>query len=163
MQARYTDPSHQTVCATIDGAKHHGIRLEQSSELAAKLMAWIADGGVIEPYAPPPVDLLNYAADKRWQKEVGGIEFGGIPVATDDRSKSMIIGARLAADADPAWSTMWVGADGVVYPIDAAAIVAISDAVQAHVNACFTLYAAVKAGIDDGDVTSAEQIDTAFS
>jgi hypothetical protein len=75
----------------------------------------------------------------------------------------MIIGARLAANSDPDWSTQWVGADGSIYPIDAAAIVAISDAVQAHVNDCFTTYALVKADIDSGTITTREQVDAAFA
>jgi len=154
--AKYTESG--SIVAIIDGI---GMVIPDDMENRHRQM--LAEWeGVIEPYTPPPVDLVAHAADKRWQKEVGGIEVAGIPVATDDRSKAMIIGARLAADADPAWSTMWVGADGAVYPIDAVAIVAISDAVQAHVNACFTLYAGVKAEIDNGDIASVEQIDAAF-
>lgn len=107
--------------------------------------------------------LTAYAADKRWQKESGGIVVGGVPIATDDRSKQMIIGARLAADADPDWTTQWVGADGSVHPVDATAMIAISDAVQAHVNACFVTYASVKSAIDAGTITAREEIDAAFA
>lgn len=127
---------------------------------------WTYYDGVLTP--PPPVpptkdDLTAYAADTRWRKEIGGIVVGGVPVATDDRSKQMIIGARLAADADPDWTTQWVGADGAIYPINAAAIIAISDAVQANVNACFVAYAAVKSDIDAGDITTTQEIDDAFA
>lgn len=45
----------------------------------------------------PKVALAAYAADKRWQKETGGFEFNGLHIATDDRSKIMIAGAREAA------------------------------------------------------------------
>lgn len=107
--------------------------------------------------------LSTYAADARWRREVGGIAVAGVPVATDDRSKQMIIGARVAADADADWTTQWVGADGNIYPIDAAAIVAISDAVQAHVNACFATFANVKAEIDAGTITTRTEIDAAFA
>ena len=107
--------------------------------------------------------LIAYAADKRWQKETGGITVAGVSVATDDRSKQMIIGARLAANSDPNWTTQWVGADGAIYPINAAAIIAISDTVQAHVNACFTTYALVKADIDSGTITTTAEIDAAFA
>lgn len=107
--------------------------------------------------------LTAYAADRRWRKENGGIVVGGVPIATDDRSKQMIIGARLAADADPDWTTQWVGADGSVHPVNAAAMIAISDAVQAHVNACFVTYAAVKTDIDAGTITTTEEIDAAFA
>ena len=106
--------------------------------------------------------LIAYAASARWQREVGGIVVAGVPVATDDRAKMMIIGARVAAMADPGWSTIWRGADGGTYPVDAAAMVAISDAVQAHVNAGFATFAAVKAAIEVGEVTSREQVAAAF-
>lgn len=107
--------------------------------------------------------LTAYAADTRWRKETGGITVAGVPVATDDRSKQMIIGARVAADADADWTTQWVGAGGVVYPVDATAIVAISNAVQAHVNACFATFAGVKAEIEAGTIISAAEIDAAFA
>jgi hypothetical protein len=108
-------------------------------------------------------DLFAYAALRRWEKEIGGISVAGVPVATDDRAKQMIIGARVAADADPEWATIWVGANGDRYPVNAAAMIAISNAVQAHVNACFTTYADVAAAIESGQISDFEAIDGAFS
>src|SRR5690606_5920721 len=98
-------------------------------------IGWGYDAGVFTaPPAPPPepANLETYAVAKRYAVEVGGIVVGGVPIATDDRSKQMIIGARIAADADPNWTTQWVGGDGGIYPVNAAAMIAISDAVQAH-------------------------------
>lgn len=106
--------------------------------------------------------LEAYAADLRWRREVGGINVGGVSVSTDDRAKLMITGARVAAAADPSWSTVWYGADGATYPLDAAAMIAISDAVQAHVNASFSSFATIKAGIGAGTITSTAEIDAAF-
>ncbi|TCR60928.1 DUF4376 domain-containing protein [Bosea sp. BK604] len=125
---------------------------------------WTMDeaGAFHPPPASPPIDLLAYAADRRWRQEVGGITISGVPIATDDRSKIMIMGARVAAEADPDWSTIWHGADGGTYPIDAAAIVAISDAVQAHVNQGFATFAEVKAEIEAGEITTPEEVDAAF-
>ena len=124
---------------------------------------WLDGEIVIYDPPPPPVDLYAYAADARWRKEIGGITVNGVPIATDDRSKQMIIGARLAASVNPNWSTMWVGSDADIYPVDATAIVTISDAVQSHVNACFTMFADVKADIDNGTVTTVQEIDGAFN
>lgn len=107
--------------------------------------------------------LSTYAAYKRYAKEIGGITISNIPVATDDRSKQMILGARLAAETDSNWSTSWVAADGSIAPVNAATIIAISDAVQAHVNNCFTTYAVVKADIDSGEITTTAEIDAAFA
>lgn len=107
--------------------------------------------------------LLAHAANLRWRREVGGIVVAGVPVATDDRAKMMIVGARVAAMADPDWSTVWHGTDGGTYPIDAAAMVAISDEVQAHVNAGFATFATVKAAVEAGTITTIAEIDTAFA
>lgn len=106
--------------------------------------------------------LVAYAAERRWRKEVGGIVVAGVPVATDDRSKLMVTGARVAAQADSGWATVWHGADGQTYPIDAASLIAISDAVQAHVNAGFAIFATVKAAIEAGEITTTGEIDAAF-
>ena len=106
-------------------------------------------------------DLTAYAADARWRKEVGGITISGIPIATDDRSKQMIMGARIAADADDTFTTSW-DAGGTVVPLDAATIIAVSNAVLAHVNECFMIYATVQAGIAAHTITKTAQIDAAF-
>lgn len=107
--------------------------------------------------------LIAHAADRRWQREVGGIVIGGVPVATDDRSKIMIMGARVAAAADAGWETIWHGSDGQTYPLNAGAMIAISDAVEAHVNATFATFAAVKVDIEAGTITTLAAIDAAFA
>lgn len=103
--------------------------------------------------------LVAHAADLRWRREVAGLAVAGIPVATDDRSKLMITGARLAALDNPGWTTIWHGADGGSYQLDATAILAISSAVEAHVNACFERFAEVKGLIEAGTVTSRAQVE----
>jgi hypothetical protein len=112
----------------------------------------------LEPELP---DLRAYASDKRWRVETGGIAFGGHVIATDDRSKMMLMGARILAAADSGHSERWACADGAVLTLDAAAIIAASDAVAAHVSACFATWAEVAAGIEAGTITTTEQIDTA--
>lgn len=127
---------------------------------------WAAvDGGFSAPVAVPPSQerLMAYAADRRWRREVGGIVIGGVPVATDDRSKIMIMGARVAAAADAGWETIWHGSDGQTYPLNAAAMIAISNAVEAHVNATFATFAAVKVDIVAGEITTLAAIDAAFA
>lgn len=112
---------------------------------------------------PEPIDLTAYAAQKRWEMETGGIEVGGMTVYTDDRSKMMIMGARIAATADPGFATQWKAADGSFVEIDAATIIAISDAVLAHVDACFAIEAQVLDGIGNETITSTAEIDAAFA
>ncbi|MGV2980689.1 DUF4376 domain-containing protein [Camelimonas sp. ID_303_24] len=120
---------------------------------------WHAQREAAIAAAIPARSLTEIAADKRWQIETGGITVGGVPVATDDRSKTMIMGARIKADADPDYSVGWKGADGSFVSLAAPEIIAISDAVLAHVDACFAAEAAVTAAIAGGDITTTQQID----
>lgn len=120
-----------------------------------------------EPEVPSAAEvkaaLVAYAADRRWQIETGGVVIGGAPIATDDRSKIMIMCARVAAQAAPDWTTVWHGTDGVTYPLNAAAMIAISNAVEAHVNGTFATFASVKADIEAGEITTTAEIDESFA
>ncbi len=133
------------------------------SDSAATGDTW--DGSVFHrPEEPsPPVNLVSYAERKRWEKEIGGITLNGISIATDDRSKQMIMGARIAAQDDENFSTPWVGLDGAIYPLDAPALIMVSNAVLAHVSSCFAIYASVKGQIDAETITTTAQIDAAFA
>ncbi|MGO4173222.1 DUF4376 domain-containing protein [Bosea sp. TAF32] len=54
-------------------------------------------------------------------------------------------------------------ADGGTYPVDAVAMVANSDAVQAHVNGDFATCAVVKDEIEAGTITTMAEVDAAFA
>lgn len=107
-------------------------------------------------------DLISLAAALRYSKETGGIEVGGMAIATDDRSKLMLSGARIAAMADPSFITRWKTPNGWV-DLTAVQIIAISDAVQAHVAECFALEADIADKIEEGTITTLEDVDSAFS
>lgn len=95
---------------------------------------------------PPPLTLAETVTKKkaaiaayRYDKEVGGITLAnGMTVATDDRSKGLIAGARIDTMADPTILTNWKADTGWVQ-IDADTVAMISSAVAAHVRACFTV------------------------
>lgn len=106
-----------------------------------------------------PVNLSEYNSTKRWEAETGGILLDGISIATDDRSKVMISGARVAAQSNPDFTTEWKTESGFV-TLDADTIITISDAVLQHVSDCFAREATIQTMIDNGDVTTVEQIDT---
>jgi hypothetical protein len=131
-----------------------------------KLPEWLFRGGT---FAQPgvgqytPAQLIAYASSVRYNKEIGGIIFSGIPVATDDRSKLMVTGGRIAANSDTGWTTIWQGSDGNSYQLNATEMIAISNAVQDHVSGCFATFATVFAAIDAGTMTTMEQVDAAFA
>lgn len=61
----------------------------------------------------------------------------GLPVQTDDLSQQRIVGVALAATVDPTTAVRWKVADGSFVTLDAPTIIAIAQAVRAHVQACF--------------------------
>lgn len=107
--------------------------------------------------------LLKYSGDKRWDKENGGFEIGGMHIATDDRSKTMITGARIASDANSEFSTPWKTPDGSFTRITAPVIIMISNAMLDHVDACFNKEEEVAQLINTDVITTIEQIDTAWA
>lgn len=113
--------------------------------------------------AMAPLELIAYAADARWRAETRGLAIAGMPVASDDRSKTMIIGARVKADGDPAFTTRWKAPDGSFATIDAATIILISDAMLQHVADCFAAEDAVISAIEAGEIATAQQVDAMIS
>lgn len=127
---------------------------------------WLYDGDeFVQPTQPLPTPeqltaaLIAYAADKRWQVETGGVIVGGVPVMTDDRSKVMILGSRVQADHDPSFTVEWKAADGTFTRLAAPQIIAISDAVLAHIGASFAAEAEVVGAIEAGTITTEAEVD----
>lgn len=113
----------------------------------------------------PEADLLAYAKQKRWQVEIGGVTVGGLVIATDDRSKTLLMGARISAAADAAFTTPWTFPDGSEEKLDAPTIIATSDAVLAHVAACFDTFSAIKTklGAKKPTIKTLDDVDAAFA
>jgi hypothetical protein len=115
------------------------------------------------PFAAPtasPATLRAYAAAKRFAVETGGISVGGASIATDRASVPMISGALLYVMQNPAASVRWKSAGGFV-DLSRDQIVAMSNAVGAHVQACFEREGELVAAIDAGTVTDFAAIDAA--
>lgn len=100
------------------------------------------------------------ATDLRWKREVAGIVINGIPVATDDRSKTLILGKRAQAQSNPAMVFRWKAASGEWVDLTGAQIIAVADAVADHVQACFDREGELHDSIDAaGDVAAVLAID----
>lgn len=120
------------------------------------------DDGEFIPPDLESVDLVKYAAFKRWETETSCIVIGGVSVVTDDRSKVMITGARIASDADPLFTTHFKSSEGVFTTIGRAEIVAISDGLLAHIANCFHIEKIVLEEIGLGTITTTDEIDDLF-
>ncbi len=97
------------------------------------------------PPAPPTLEEAKVSkraelAAYRYAKETGGFVWAGQTILTDDRSKTLLAGARTAADAALAnsetYEINWKSSGGWVV-LSAAMIVALSNAVREFVQACF--------------------------
>lgn len=94
--------------------------------------------------SPPPSSIAEAVGAKkaslasyRYDKEVGGLTLqNGMTVATDDRSKGLIAGARLDTMNNPAILTNWKADTGWIQ-IDADTVTMIATAVAGHVRTCF--------------------------
>jgi hypothetical protein len=80
---------------------------------------------------------LSALATKRWEVETGGIEIAGLQVKTDEDTQRKITGAYVRATRDPEFTVRWKIGPASFVTLDAPTIVAIGDAVTAHIQAAF--------------------------
>ena len=101
--------------------------------------------GCFKRWIPPPViptlDDLKAAkkaeiAAARYNYEIAGVIINGIHITTDREDQAMITAVALSAVVDPAYTTVWKGADGYL-TLNAAEILAMARIVGAHVEAAF--------------------------
>lgn len=132
------------------------------------LRSWSTD----EPTDPPAEPLSEeahkavlaaYAAQKRWQVETGGCDWGPHRVQTDRDSQSKMIAEFVAIQAgmrkDP---SPWKFADGfaLVSNKDMGAIIL---AVRAHIVQAFEREAAIVVAIKTGKIADITAVDAAFA
>ena len=95
-------------------------------------------------------------AAARWAEETAGIDVNGFTVRTDRESQALITGAALKAMQDSTYSCRWKTESGFV-ELTAPQILAIADAVRAHVQGCFDREAELLPLIEAA--TSPEELD----
>lgn len=112
----------------------------------------------------PGMTLQEYAAAKRWEREVGGTVWNGWPVLSDRESQSKIISEAVAiekgerTDGDP-----WKFADGEFRPLTNEQMDDLAAAVRLHVRNSYGIEAQVLGAIEAGSITTEAQIDAAFA
>ena len=110
---------------------------------AGSRVGWAAVTDVVISDAPDEIVLQDARERKRseiaaarWEAETAGIDVNGFTVRTDRESQALITGAALKAMQDSTYSCRWKTESGFV-ELTAPQILAIADAVRAHVQACF--------------------------
>jgi hypothetical protein len=128
--------------------------------------AWLWNGATMSQPAANQYttdQLKAYAETVRETAANGGMTAEGIPIKTDDFSRTRITNARLAATKNAQYSTTILGSDGNIYPVTDTQILAISDDVIAFGTSLADTYAQMHDGIDGGTITTLSQIDSAFA
>jgi hypothetical protein len=94
------------------------------------------------PFADVPsakAAKLAELAEIRWNAEESGTTFGGNPLATDRTTQAKLTAGYAKAVNDPDFViASWKFAAGVFGSLDATTIIAAANAVEAHIQACFT-------------------------
>lgn len=88
-------------------------------------------------------------ADRRYNEEISGIIFSGMAIDTGRDSQGLITGATLASVLDPSYVCNWKTPTGFV-ELNASTLAAVSQAVRAHVQACFDREAELITALDNG-------------
>lgn len=137
------------------------LKLSSPDRIAALGIVWEADPPAPEPPPPTKDQLKAAAASHRWQVETGGVTVNGALIRTDETSQTKVLGARVQAKEDANYTLNWKAGDGSWVQLNAATVIAIADAVRAHVQACFDAEMAVAAKIDNDTYTTYADINGA--
>ncbi len=106
------------------------------------------------------IDLIVYAAAKRYAVETGGIVINEMRVMTDRASQALITGAYNYVRENPDALVKFKTAGGFV-ELTATQMTAIANAVGAHVQASFAAEGAVNVAIADGTIKTVADVDAA--
>lgn len=113
--------------------------------------------------APPEPTFDELKAQKkasvaaaRYEREIAGVEVNGILIDTGRDSQALITGAALAAMLDADYSLNWKTTSGFIH-LSAPEIIAVAQAVRAHVQACFDREGELVALVDAAQ--TAEELD----
>lgn len=171
---RYATPDNSTidmdVAGVIEGAAipftYHA---DDTAPLTAAITALLASGGYeIAAYIPPPPpDLLAYAADARYRREVAGVAWSGDGqshiIATDRDSQTKLIAEFIAINADLREDGKpWKFAGGEFVPLTNAQMSDVVLTARAHIEDAFGREASALAQIGSGAITTAEGVDALF-
>lgn len=103
--------------------------------------------------------IASHLPAYRYAKETGGITVNGVHIQTDRETRSTLLGARVMAVADNSYTVQWKTPEGFV-TLNAAQIIAISNAVAAHVQKCYAAEATVLPTLDT--LQNVTEVETAF-
>lgn len=124
---------------------------QQAVEAAPALIGstWTQQWTVEGDLAAVKAAMLAALASRRYDAEIAGTTVGGVPLATDRATRSILTAAYVKASQDSEFAIPnWKVANGVYVTLDAATIIAAGDAATAYVQLCFDNEVALSAQIE---------------
>lgn len=110
--------------------------------------------------------LLDYSANIRYNKEVGGITISGSLIRTDRESQAKINAAYNLAvlnQANSSWNIKWKVNNSTFVPMDANSIIAISTVAGSFIQQCFSIESTVAEKIMSEEITTTQEIDLLYN
>lgn len=107
-------------------------------------------------------DLPGRLAAHRFSREVAGVPYRGKTIQTDRETRANWIGILISAQSTPSYSVVWKTMDGSFDTYSAAQAVGAALTVSAYVQKCFAVEAVLTASIDNGYLTTEDQVTAAF-
>lgn len=123
----------------------------------------LTNGSFVNP--PISKDALKAClVECRQRAEYGGITINGMNIHSDEKTEGRIGRAYTKAQADPNYIIEnWTTDGGITsVTLTAAMIIAIGDALDAHIQKCFSVNVSVTAQIEAGTLTTKEQVEQSF-
>lgn len=119
---------------------------------------------VAKPSDEQVAELKAHVASLRYDREVAGTTWNGLPVHTDRDSQSKVQAERLAiTTGDRQDGDAWKFADGEVRPLTNTEFSELASAVRAHVQAAYAAEGRVIAEIDASILTTLSEVETSFN
>ena len=141
----------------------HDLTGKDEKLISEVLSVWGEVSTVEDDPAPPQLTFDELKMQKkaeiaaaRYARETAGTTVNGVLIDTGRDSQALITGAALAAVIDSGYSLNWKTASGFIH-LTAPEIIAVAQAVRAHVQACFDREAELCALVDAAE--TAEDLD----
>jgi Domain of unknown function (DUF4376) len=106
--------------------------------------------------------LKQHAAQRRWERETGGVELSGYLIATTRESQAQMSAANAYLQQSGQTFIHWKTLNLGFVDIDTATFVTMANGVSEFIQSCFNMESAIIAGIEAGTITSIEQIEESF-
>ena len=114
-----------------------------------------ADAALLEAAEEASIPLHKSVYHK--QRVSDGITINGISIKANDKTERRLMAARIVAKENAAYTVKWEAENGF-FELNAAQIIAVADALLAHIQKCF----AAKEAIASEQYLTKEEVEQAF-